>query len=178
MTDIDTLVSRLQENKLIESQITLITGQQKNIRGISFWDFQNETPQSKLVSGSSLSILDTTSIASLDPGQNYAFKVHITKTNGVFAGLEVFSSTDRKDFPLFIIYISDPISFTLYRQDEEDEDENLLSTKVQNINCIITSSGNDMESLLELGEEPEKYALFYNQIKSTLGELEIGSYIE
>lgn len=176
LVDIKIFISKLASNGYIEKGITILTGDDDKIKNISFWDFNDTSVSSDLTKESKLEIVKEENFENLSNAKNYAFKIHLTKTSSLLENLEVFKATDRETFPIFISFFSEPIDFTVTKEDEETEEFEEIT--VSNVNCIIKSSGRNSESLWGLVENRNEFQAFFEEVIQFLGEVETGTYFD
>ncbi len=175
LEDIELFISRLASNGYIVKEFTILTGNYSDIINISYWDFEDTTASSDLIKPSTLEIIKNSDIKALSQSNNYAFKVNLTKTNSMLENLTVFKCTEKETFPIFILFFGKSIGYSLMNQNEETEDYE--ETLIPNINCIITSSGRNLNSLDGLEDETQ-FEDFFELIRHFFGEFKIGIYCD
>lgn len=173
--DIKDFISNLAQNGHIEKEFTILTGDEEKIKQISFWDFNNNSLSSELTNNK-LEIIRDQDFQNLSDTNNYAFKIHLSKTSNVFKNLEIFKATELKHYPIFIAYFGKPIDFTITKEDEETEE--FEEFVISSINCILKSSGRNSESLWGLIENRDEFEVFFNEVEHFLGEFETGTYFD
>lgn len=168
-------IGKLVNDGHIEKEYTIWTGTSERIKEVNHYDFYDWSVLSDVRASSSLERITELDKPDNLEKKNYIFKIHVSRKSKLFQNLEVFVETNFQHFPIFILFFHESIDYIVQRDywgESGHIDEQIV---IKNINCIIISSGRNLESSYGL-DKVENFTDFYDYVRGLFGEFEVGVY--
>ena len=186
LDDITKFIANLRDKNFVEKEFMILSGNKEDIMNIDDYCFYNgelNSPSLHLVSNSD-------GIEKLDKNKNYAFKLSISKSCNIFAGLDVFEMYPNEKTSLFLLFFSESIFLKFFSEltnneekdyEEEEEEDEIVKYEeinIENINSFIKNSGRAGKNLYGLQENQNDYEAFFKEIELLYGNYILDSYYD
>lgn len=192
LEDIAKFIANLRDKNFVEKEFMILSGNKEDIMNIDDYCFYNgELVKTNISNSPSLPLVSNLDgIEKLDKNKNYAFKLSVSKSCEIFAGLDVFEMYPNEKTSLFLLFLSESISLKFFSEltnneeknyEEEEEDDEIVKYEeinIENINSFIKNSGRAGNNLYGLQENQNDYEAFFKEIEFLYENYILDSYYD